>query len=227
MGGNEISEVTAGDQLPLLDDRHGCIELLDLVEVVGGIEDGGTVGGEPPDEFEQVASRRHVRTRRGLVEEQQRRAVEEGDCRVQPPLLSSGERARFAAEKIRDVERCGDQLDAVVQVPSAKPRDLTEEPHVVAYGDDRVDTGLLGSEPDPTTSLVRGGHDVDAVHHDRAGIGPAKPGDDRHQRRLPRSVRSEETDDLPGCNSQVDATERVHVAVGLDEASHAQHWRRG
>ena len=62
----------------------------------------------------------------------------------------------------------------------------------VVNGHDRIDARVLWGEPDTKTRLVGMGQHIDPVHRNAAGIGPAQPGDDRHQGGLACAVGAEQ-----------------------------------
>ncbi|GAA0929892.1 hypothetical protein GCM10009558_042910 [Virgisporangium aurantiacum] len=80
-----------------------------------------------------------------------------------------------------------------------------------------VDRGVLAGQPDDPPHLLRFGQHVDAVHRGPTGVGPQQRREDAHGRGLAGTVRAEQTEDGSLGHAQVDAVERTHRSVGLDE----------
>ena len=59
-----------------------------------------------------------------------------------------------------------------------------------------------------------------AVDRDRAGVGLDQPGDDLEQRRLAAAARAEQAGQLAARKVEVDAAQRLDVAVDLADAAH-------
>ena len=86
---DDLFERAARDDAPLVQDRDVGAKLLELGEVVRGVDDGCTLIGELADRTQDLAARLHVRADGRLVHEDQARAVHDRHARVEPALLSA------------------------------------------------------------------------------------------------------------------------------------------
>ena len=86
---DDLLERAARDDAPLVQDRDVGSKLLELGEVVRGVDDGRSVVGELADCAQDLAARLHVRADGRLVHEHQARAVHDRHACVEPALLSA------------------------------------------------------------------------------------------------------------------------------------------
>ena len=86
---DDLFERAARDDATLVQDRDVGAKLLELGEVVRGVDDGRSVVGELADCAQDPAARLHVRADGRLVHEHQVRAVHDRHARVEPALLSA------------------------------------------------------------------------------------------------------------------------------------------
>ena len=84
---DDLLERAARDDAPLVQDRDVGSKLLELGQVVRGVDDGCTLVGELADRAQDLAARLHVRADGRLVHEDQARAVHDRHARVEPSLL--------------------------------------------------------------------------------------------------------------------------------------------
>src|SRR4029077_13786468 len=94
--------------------------------------------------------------------------------------------------------------------------------HAEALGDGEVRVERRGLEhhADPLAPFWACPLRVDAQHFDAAGVAVAVPLEDLDSRRLARPVRAEQAEDLARLDGEVDAPDRLEVAVGLSQALH-------
>jgi hypothetical protein len=69
--------------------------------------------------------------------------------------------------------------------------------------------------------LLRFANDVDTADHRFALIGSEKAQEYVERRRLPGAVRAEQAHDLPGRDGEIEAIERGHPVVPLDQPAGA------
>ena len=109
----ELRGRALGDDLSAIDDSHAVGQRVGLLEILGGQEHGhALIVSEPRDLRPQSTATLQIEARRRLVEEQDSRAVHEGEREIEPPLHA----ARIAAHPA--VRRLG-QPDAFQQFPGA------------------------------------------------------------------------------------------------------------
>src|SRR4051794_36415845 len=83
---------------------------------------------------------------------------------------------------------------------------------------------VLEHDPDSLAPVAvrRGG--IGAQHADLAAAARPVALQDLHRGRLSGAVRPQEGEDLGARDLEVDAANRLQLAVGLAQATHADHW---
>ncbi len=155
-----------------------------------------------------------------LVEQEHRRRVDNGARERDALPLASGELGRPAAADVGET----DALEHVVRLrPALALRHAADaQPvfHVLEHGHVREERVVL--EHGVHVALRRrDASDVDAGELDVAGVRPLEAGYDAQRRRLAGSGRAEHREELPGCDVEVDAIDRNHVAVGTPDPGEA------
>ena len=89
VGGNDLLKASVGDDSPLAQDRDVGAKLLELRQVVRGVDDGRAFIGELMDRAQDLAARFNIRPNRGLVHEDQSRLVHDRHARVESALLAT------------------------------------------------------------------------------------------------------------------------------------------
>ena len=166
------------------------------MQVVGRVDDRGTLVGEGADQPEDLAAGAHVGARRRLVEEHELRTVHERDRGVQPAPFTSRDLRAAAVEELGQAERV------------CLPRRCVRRARACAAPRGRRSTAgcrgrsASGTRPSPAarspmsmSRAMRVAHDVDARDVDGAGVGSTETGDDRDERGLARAVRTEQAED--------------------------------
>ena len=131
--------------------------------------------------------------------------MQQRDRGVQPAPLAPRQLGRPPVEQCVETERVGDLVDALPLLGAAHSREAGEEAQVVANAERRVHARFLRREPDEPPGALRRAHHVDPADVNGPGVGATQPGDDRDQRRLARPVRTEQPEDRPGLDLEVDA----------------------
>jgi hypothetical protein len=98
--GEQRLPAAAGDDPALRDNRDRGFEVVELGQVVGGVADGGAIGGALPDDREECLPGRRVGAGGRLVEQQQARTVEQRRGRLDPPPLPAGQRPDRTVEDV-------------------------------------------------------------------------------------------------------------------------------
>src|SRR5699024_6296047 len=89
-----------------------------------------------------------------------------------------------------------------------------DEPEVLTTGELLIDRGVLSGDPDELPDPMRVASDV---HAEDLRLSPADRQQGREhvdRRRLPRAVRSQESEDLPGADVEIDAVNSGEVEIG-------------
>ena len=156
----------------------------------------------------------------------ERGPVEQRDGRVQPAALAARQLRRAPVEQRLEPEGSRQLVDAGRGLRAAQAGEPREEPEVVAYAQREVHARVLRRDAEPGADLARRAHRVDAAHLDPSVVRTPEPGDDRHERRLPRAVGPEQAEDGAGLDPEIDAVERDGGAVRLAHALHEQRRSR-
>ncbi len=130
--------------------------------------------------------------------------ADQGNGRVQSPPFATGQLLCPTIEQFGKAEQFGELVDRGTGLAATHPGQAREQPQIVATGEGRIDTGLLGSEAEIGPSSPRIGKRIDPTDHDTSGVRAEQTSDDRHQCGLARPVSTQEGRDLPRRDLQVD-----------------------
>src|SRR5439155_4810199 len=165
--------------------------------------------------------RLRVKTRGGLVQEQERRLVNQGLDQVEPAARPSGVGPRSLVHGVGEAEHLEQQAGPTARVGRAHAVQPSLEDEVLPAGQVDVDPDELTGVADHLANLLW--FLLDVVPPDE---GPARGflqqgHQDADRRRLSRSVRSEESEDLSTRDLERDAVDRAStVRIDLDEILH-------
>lgn len=121
VGGNDVLKASAGNDLPLVQDCDVRAELLELREVVRGVDDGCAICSELTDRAQDLAARFNIRPNRGLVHENQSRPVHDRHARVESALLATREMRGVLASFFTQAKQLHDLAGAHDGFAAAKP----------------------------------------------------------------------------------------------------------
>jgi hypothetical protein len=199
-----------GDHAALRDHDDAIGELLRLVHVVGGEEDRLAELAEPLDQLPRLAARRGVEAGGRLVEEDQLGVAADPERDVEPAALAAGQRVGAGVRAVAEADEVEDLVRrARVRVGRAVELDR------LAGGDLRLQALLLQNDADPLAEGPLAAPGVEPEDVQIARVGAPVALQDLHERRLPGAVRTEDREHLAAADRQVDAVERLDVAVGL------------
>ena len=185
---------------------------------------GRTSGGErhQPDPL----FRRHAR--RGLVHEQQLRLVREGDRKLHPLQVAVRQHRAGAVRLLLHSDSLEQAVGRVAveargrPPPPAEPAVVRSERHlhVLADGHRSERGGDLERPPHAQSPHAprRQAHDLAPFEPDAAGVGRELPVQHVEARRLPRAVRADHGEQLPGGDPEAHVANRLDAAEGLREA---------
>ena len=162
-----------------------------------------------------------VEARRRLVEEEQFRVADQRKAHVEPALLPAGQPGHAVVGLLREP----DQLDRLVH-PARRVVVAGEELDRLAHSELRVHAAVLEHDPDPLAPLLAGIRRVDAEHRHLPGAALAVALENLDGRRLACAVRTQEGEDLAAGDLEIDAPDRLEVAIGLAQAADADYWWR-
>ncbi len=213
----ELVRGAGGDGHAVVDDEHPVAQRVRLVQVVRGEEDGGAeVGAQPPDVLPQVRPALRVKPGGRLVQEDQRRLVDQAERDLKPPPLPAGQRlhqplvepaevelADQRAARRRRVRLAGSGTArpgrAVPRRPGTRGRcrpSSARSPAARSRSAGAPPGGCGAGRRPPTVA-------VPAVGSQQRGEHPQGGG-------LARTVRPEEADDLPRLDGEIHPAHRVH-----------------
>ena len=201
-------------------------ELLDLVEVLAGDEHAGAAFGDLGDEVPQLEAAAWVEAGGGFVEEQERRFADQRGAEVEPAPHPTRVGAHPALGGVGEPERVDQRGAAGATVVIAEPVEAADQLEVLAPCQQLVDRRVLTGEPEVAACLRRLPGHVRSAHGDVAVVGVEEGGDDVDECRLAGAVRTEQTDDLPGADVEVDAAQCLDRAEGAHHVAHLQDRRR-
>jgi hypothetical protein len=99
-------------------------------------------------------------------------------------------------------------------------------PERFANGEKGIEHQLLRHHPEAPACPAIIGHNVVTEHARRPAVSAGKPGDDRDQRRLARTVGNEQAEEFAFLDHEVDARERLHgakTARDIDDFDRGAH----
>jgi len=170
----------------------------------------------------QVAAALRVQAGGGLVQEDQRRPVQQAERDLQPPPLPAGQRLDQPLLEPGQLELAGQQLRALPRLAPGDPvqRGLVEqllEHQAVGVGAAHRLADGLRHVADLLAYPERVLEQVGAGHRGGARGRPQQRGQHAQRGRLARAVRPEEADDLPVADGQVHAPDRLDRALAAPE----------
>ncbi len=212
----ELRGRALGDDPPAVHDGQPGGELVGLVEVVGGQQDGDRlVRGEPADLGPHLCAPLRVEAGRRLVEEEHARLVNQGQRHVEAPLHAARPATDRAVRGLGQVEA----LQQLVHPPaSADAEDPRLQSQVVAAAGHRVQRRPLGDDADLAAHPLRMAQHVVAGDGRPAGIRTRERGQDLDGAGLAGAVRPEQAEHLAGADGEGEPVEGPHPAgIGLSQ----------
>ena len=186
-----------------------------LVEVLGRQEHGGPGRDEGLDRLPEADPAADVEPCRRLVQEQDRRSSDERRGEIEPAPHAARVGLHEPRAGLAEVE-VGKQLErALSRSAPAEVVEAADQLQVLEARQVLVDRGVLPGEPDALADELRLAEDVASGDARGSRIRGEKRGQDADGRRLPRSVRAEQTVHRPRPDAQVDAPQSMDVPVAL------------
>src|SRR6266513_2817000 len=172
-------------------------------------------GLEALDDGTQLVAAVEVEARRGPVEEQDRRTVDERGAQVEAPAHAAGVGARRAVGGVDEVELLEELGGAFLDEPAGEVREPADEAQVLAARQVAVDGGELARQTDAGAYPFRFVGDVDAEHGRLAGVGPPDCRQHPYGGGLAGAVRAEQAEHGRRRDLEYDAVEGDDVAEAL------------
>ena len=168
------------------------------------------------DRADDRRERGHLRLgkpRRRLVHQHEARLGRERARHAEPPLVALRERRRRRVGVGGEAEQV-QQLAGALRRTARRDADAERRHlHVLADGQRAERAAVLerAREPVPAAAVRRPARDVASLQLDRAGGRPVEAAEQIDERRLARSVRPDQTDDLTPPELERDVAERLHA----------------
>jgi hypothetical protein len=191
-----------GDDAPGVQDDDPAGQVLGLIHVLGGEQDGRAVGHESLDEPPQLVARSRVEPGGRLVKEQHRRPADEARGQVEAAPHAAG------VGPDRPVARLGERhpLQRLLgPAPVHRPVQVVEEPgqlEVLPAGEQLVHAGVLPGQPDDRPDRLRVPADIQACHRGAPAVRRQQGREYPDQGGLPCPVRAEKRQHVAGLGRQ-------------------------
>ena len=207
------------DDLRLVHHDQPVAQLLGLVHVVRGQDDGHALLLEPVKAIPNQVPRLRVEAGRGLVEQEKAGLVDERTGDREPSFHATGEGLDFVFGAVLE-------LDELEQLLRAGSRDVTRNIEVAGVGEQvfvdpefHVERVGLGHHPQPRSDSRAVDHRIEAEHAKLATGRRRDAADHAHRRRLAGAVRSEEAERLAPLDVEVDRVDRDQFVEALGQAT--------
>jgi hypothetical protein len=224
--GREVAGRAEGDEAAAVEDRD-AVAALGLFHQVRRHDDGRAfVAAEAGEGGPELAAGRRVETGGRLVEQEERRTVEQAAREVGAAGETAGERLHAVAVAVAQPEDVEQDVDPFVQCAAAEPDEHAVEAEVLAHRQLGIERGLL--ENDAEAAADGGGIDRGPVpeHLGRAGGRRHQRRHDPEQRRLAAAVGTEQAEEFAGLHFERESVEGAVVTVRVREVADGESGRR-
>ena len=201
--GLELPRRPVGDDPAVVDDHDAVGQLVGLVEVLGGEEQGHAAGHQLADDVPHADPAGGVEPGGRLVEEEHRRSGHEPGRQVETPPHAAGVTRQDAVGRIGQVELLEEFGGPSLGVRPAQAAQLSDHDEVLAAGQQAVHRGVLGGHPDAALHGRRLAHHVVTGDPGPAGVGHGQGGEDADGGGLAGAVGPEHGQDRPGRDVEV------------------------
>jgi hypothetical protein len=211
----------------VVDDRDLGRELVGLLQVLGGEQDGDAVGDQGADHVPDLAPAARVQAGGRLVQAQDRRPSDQARGQVQAAAHPARVGLDRAPGRVGEAE-AGQQLAG--PGPGVTPGQLqqpADQDQVLGPAQLLVDGGVLAGQPDQAPDPVTLGDDVEAADAGPALVRAQQGREHAHGGGLARAVRAEQPVHRAGLGGQVDSGECRRLPEPLDQALGLDHMGHG
>ena len=209
------SAVPSASDLAVVEYGDAVGELVGLVQVLGGEEDGDAVGDQLADGLPRVVAAARVEAGGRLVEEDDPRVADQRHGDVEAALHAAGVGGGGLLGGLDQVEALQQLGGDAAALAAGEVVQVRHEEHVLLAGDQTVDGGELSGDADRGADRLGVGGQVVAADVQPGRVGGDEGGEDVDGGGLAGAVRAEQGEDRPFGDGQVDAVEHDLVAVGL------------
>src|SRR6185437_178304 len=176
------------------------------------------------DHFEDLLDDQRRQAERGLVEQEKPRPAHQGTGDRQHLLLAAGKRAAaLHLAALQEGKKREDPPQIFGEMCGIADRGAHLE--ILEHGHAREDAASFGLVRDAAAhdEMRRQSGDVAALEDDAAGAGARLAADRHEQRRLAGAVGADEADDLTLIDREIDAFQRLDIAVGGVQPRYGKH----
>ena len=216
----ELGRLARGDDAAVIDDRD-AVARVGLFEIVRRQEERRPVlGAELLEESPDPAALARVEAEGRLVEEEDRRAVEDPAREVERAPHAARERPDAHLAPVLEPEQVERLVDPDLALLAGQAVEAGAEAQVLVGGQVEVEGGLLEDDADLPANPERIGLDVEPRDLDASPGGLEQRRQHADRRRLAGPVRAQEAEELAGADVEVDRVDRAHPTVVAPEPSY-------
>jgi hypothetical protein len=206
----------------VVDDGDAVGELIGLVEVLGGEQDGCTGGDEDANDLPHLIPAPRVETAGGFIEKQQWGRDHDARGNVEAAAHAARVRPHQPVRGLSQSERVEQLAGPFLGVAPGQAEEAADEHEVLPTAEFLIDRRELSGQAHCATHRIGVSDDVVTQHPGPAGIRPKQGGEHPDGRGLARAVGPEHAVDSPRPHGEVDAidcarrTEQLDETFGLD-----------
>src|SRR5262249_39383731 len=147
-GGAQLGQGSGADQPAAVQQTEAVTQPLGLVEPVRGQDDRLALPPQVSDELGDDLAAQHVQAQGRLVQQQDRRLVDEGAGQVDPLPLPGTQGGAAAAKQFGQAQQAGQAVQLHARSVRIDPVQVGEEQQDLADGQVLVEAGAGGNEAD-------------------------------------------------------------------------------
>ncbi|MDX6336277.1 MAG: hypothetical protein QOG05_3617 [Streptosporangiaceae bacterium] len=215
----ELGGSPGGDNPALVEDRDPVRELVGLVEVLGGKQDGDPPGGQLADDLPHGAPAARIQPGGGLVQENQTRAADQRHGQVEPAPHPPGIGGQRPSRRVSQVELFQQLRHPLPARGAGQMTQVRHQPQVLLAGEQIVHRGELPGHADRGPHCVRIGGHVVTGDGDLAGVGRDQGRQDPHHGGLAGPIRAQQGKNAALGHGEVDVVQDGLAAVGLTHSA--------
>ena len=215
----QMAERTVVEHFAAVDDHDAATEFLDVVEVVGGEQDGGVEFAiDGAKELANVILRDDVKADRGLVEKKERRIVQQRGGQVAAHAFAERKLAHGRVKIITDVQDLVEALHARVEIALGDVVDATQQLEGFDDGDVPPELRALAEDDaDGFHVLAALAEGDEAVDDDFAAGGNQDAGEHLDAGGFSGTVRADVAHHLATVDFEADAIDGGDGSIVADE----------
>ena len=212
------------DHTPGVDDRDAVRQLVRLLEVLRGEQDGRALADERADHAPHLAATARVKPRGRLIEKEDRRQQHERGRQIQAATHPARVSLRDPVRGIDQVELHQEFFRAALCIPPGEVIQPADHLEVFEARQVFVDRHVLAGQANLCLDAIRVLDHIETRDRGVAAVGLEQGRENPDRRRLARPVRSEQGQQTPFCDLEVEPIECsnaaivFHQALGVDSA---------